>query len=87
MILGKKKGGSNRPQLQKQKGLAPSSVLLHPETKVSIMDGIGKTLNLDEHSHREEVGIIHVWNIVEPTHVNVVMARHVVSNMVKRVTS
>ena len=56
------------------------------------MARIHRTSRLDQPNtkvvwHKEVVGFLHVINVVEPTQVNVMMARHVVSNVVKRVTS
>lgn len=55
-------------------------VLLHLETKMRIIARIHKTSKLDQQSlkevwHREVVGIFYVLSLVEPTQVNVMMAR------------
>ena len=67
-------------------------VPMHQETKVRIMDRICRTSKLDQKSlkevwHKEEVGILHIPSVVEPTQVSVMMARQVTSSMLKRVTS
>ena len=56
------------------------------------MTTIRRTSNLEHCSlkkvwHKEVVGLLHVFGVVGTTQVNLVMARHVVLNAVKRVTS
>ena len=67
-------------------------VIFHQETKVRIMDNIHRTSGLDLHNikevwHNEVLWLLHMLSVVEHTQINVVMARHIASSMVKRVTS
>ena len=67
-------------------------VHMHPKIEVSIMARIRRTSRLGQPSpkivsHKEVVGLLYVVDLVKPTLVNLVMARQVVSSVVKRVTS
>ena len=66
-------------------------VHLHPKTKVNIVAKIHRTSMLDQPNpkvvwHKEVVEFMHAVDVVEPTRVNAVMARHFVSSVVKMVT-
>ena len=64
-------------------------VHLYPETEVSIAVTICTTssLNVKVVWHKEVMSVLRVVDVVQSTWENVVMARQVVSSVVKRVTS
>lgn len=67
-------------------------MLLHPETKVSIMVKISKTSELGLHNisvvwDKEVIVLLHVLNVVGNTQVSVAMAPYVVLSVAKRVIS
>ena len=67
-------------------------VHLQPETKVRIMAIIRRNSEQEKRSlkvvwHGEVVGRLHVLSVVETTQVNIVIAKHVVSSVDKRVTA
>ena len=67
-------------------------VHLHPQIEVSTAVTIHNTSRLDRPNikvvwHKEVVEVLRVVDVVESTLANVMMARQVVSNVVKRVTS
>ena len=66
-------------------------VHLCPKTEVSTMARIHRTTKLCQHSLREAwhkgvVGLLHMLSVGELTKVNIMMSRHVASNVVKRLT-